>query len=585
MRARFPTVLRILECDSCLIQKYGCVVFRNTGALIKIREATLKIKDSQGEVYTLKAQMPMQTNERAGSFKSEPGAAEDIIRQHIGKHAHWTRLHDSIAARVRLHRNVSQATLGAFSNLLTRVRKKERNPWLFLPESRFIAAWDVLSAVVLSYVAIWYPYETAFRLRSAVGSAWFIVDASVDTWFILDMFVTFRRAFMYRKGPKLGSIEMQPKVLAIHYLKGWFGVDFIACLPAHYIFLAVDGGIRASTWFEITRCFRLVRLLKLAHVGRVVANYEDTSLHDYVESCKVMLTGLSMLWLSHLMACIWYASGTFSQSFGNQTVLGWVHYDFREYDADFLTRGRQYLVAYHAVNPKMFDMNDSHSGDFTDFMLLMAILLEIGGVVIFGILVSQVSTHMASGNIGKQRYRDAMESLKSFFRVEDIPFSTRRKVRAFYNKLYTHKSAIDLKQILEPLPPLLLQEVMFTMYGDIIRQNKLFERLDDHIVTQLCLTMKPIHVSEGTVVIREGDTGQEMYLLLHGELAVSSGSKHVDTMRKGACFGERALISSGIGDGGGYRAYTITALTNCDLCFLTRSMIRPVSLPLLTTAT
>ena len=68
---------------------------------------------------------------------------------------------------------------------------------------------------------------------------------------------------------------------------------------------------------------------------------------------------------------------------GNETVLGWVHAEYGPASGNSRSEDsfRLYLMALHAVNPKMYDLNDAVSGDFTTSMLLVSVLLETLGLV------------------------------------------------------------------------------------------------------------------------------------------------------------------------------------------------------------
>jgi hypothetical protein len=68
---------------------------------------------------------------------------------------------------------------------------------------------------------------------------------------------------------------------------------------------------------------------------------------------------------------------------GNETIFGWVHTEYGPASGNTRSEDsfRVYLMALHAVNPKMYDLNDAVSGEFTTTMLLMSVLLETLGLV------------------------------------------------------------------------------------------------------------------------------------------------------------------------------------------------------------
>lgn len=67
-------------------------------------------------------------------------------------------------------------------------------------------------------------------------------------------------------------------------------------------------------------------------------------------------------------------------------------------------------------------------------------------------------------------------------------------------------------------------------------------------------SMSPIVVDEGTVLIKEGDVGEEMYIVEYGEFGVSVREQPKASMKAGDVFGELALLH------GIPRTATVTAL-------------------------
>lgn len=63
----------------------------------------------------------------------------------------------------------------------------------------------------------------------------------------------------------------------------------------------------------------------------------------------------------------------------------------------------------------------------------------------------------------------------------------------------------------------------------------------------------------GTLIMKEGEEGHLMYVVLNGEVTVSLHDKVLAVARPGEIVGEMALINSDI------RSATVTAKTDCEL--------------------
>ena len=67
------------------------------------------------------------------------------------------------------------------------------------------------------------------------------------------------------------------------------------------------------------------------------------------------------------------------------------------------------------------------------------------------------------------------------------------------------------------------------------------------------------YVEIGAEIIHEGDDGEELYILVEGECAVTNSGVHIATLHEGSSFGELSLVDSQP------RSATVTAVTPCRL--------------------
>lgn len=74
----------------------------------------------------------------------------------------------------------------------------------------------------------------------------------------------------------------------------------------------------------------------------------------------------------------------------------------------------------------------------------------------------------------------------------------------------------------------------------------------------------------GTVLVREGQTGREFYVVLDGEVAVTVGGDEVAALGTGEWFGELALIDPGPRDA------TVTARRDTELLVIDARRFRPL---------
>jgi CRP-like cAMP-binding protein len=72
----------------------------------------------------------------------------------------------------------------------------------------------------------------------------------------------------------------------------------------------------------------------------------------------------------------------------------------------------------------------------------------------------------------------------------------------------------------------------------------LFRPLNDREILRVLQVTDVITYKPGEVVITEGEKGEELYIVLSGQLKVSRGGAEVATLKPGAHVGEMALVRS-----------------------------------------
>ena len=97
----------------------------------------------------------------------------------------------------------------------------------------------------------------------------------------------------------------------------------------------------------------------------------------------------------------------------------------------------------------------------------------------------------------------------------------------------------------------------------ILRQQPLFKCLTNEQLDALLPRGKVVHFGRGEKLIRQGEDGASMFILVEGEANVlverNGSSTHVACLRAGDCFGEMSLLT------GERRSATVLAHTDCEV--------------------
>lgn len=111
----------------------------------------------------------------------------------------------------------------------------------------------------------------------------------------------------------------------------------------------------------------------------------------------------------------------------------------------------------------------------------------------------------------------------------------------------------------------------------MLQKISLFQDLEENEIQQVLKRTTPRNFRAGAVILREGETGDSLFIMCQGEVEITKALTLVldeDTPKEkvmirlraldGVCFGEMALLENEA------RSATVTALTDCSLLELHR---------------
>ena len=108
-------------------------------------------------------------------------------------------------------------------------------PHILLHYCAFKAIWDWIILCLTFYTAIMVPYNVALKNKTSEDVSLLVVDSIVDVVFFIDIVLNFHTTYV---GPG-GEVVSDPKVIRLNYLKSWFVIDLLSCLP-YDVFNAFD---------------------------------------------------------------------------------------------------------------------------------------------------------------------------------------------------------------------------------------------------------------------------------------------------------------------------------------------------------
>jgi CRP-like cAMP-binding protein len=105
--------------------------------------------------------------------------------------------------------------------------------------------------------------------------------------------------------------------------------------------------------------------------------------------------------------------------------------------------------------------------------------------------------------------------------------------------------------------------------AEALGRAPLFKSLSRRELVELAKVTEDMEAEEGKVLAREGDFGQEFFVIIEGDVAVSKDDRELNRLGPGDFFGEIALIWDSP-----RRTATVTAATPLRFFVLTRQAFR-----------
>ena len=138
------------------------------------------------------------------------------------------------------NKNFVQKNLQFFDNFqglynLAPSDKGKKHTCIIMPTDKWKIIWDFYIVFLLLLVSVIVPFRLAFKQDS---NKWLVIYTCIDTFFFIDMIVTFFTALI---DPKTQIIELNKAKIAKDYLKFWFWIDIISSIPYTWIFAASQG--------------------------------------------------------------------------------------------------------------------------------------------------------------------------------------------------------------------------------------------------------------------------------------------------------------------------------------------------------
>ncbi|XP_053594041.1 potassium voltage-gated channel protein eag isoform X3 [Microplitis demolitor] len=446
-------------------------------------------------------------------------------------------------------------------------------PHILLHYCAFKAIWDWIILCLTFYTAIMVPYNVAFKNKTSEDVSLLVVDSIVDVIFFIDIVLNFHTTFVGAGG----EVVSDPKVIRMNYLKSWFIIDLLSCLP-YDVFNAFDhdeDGIGS-----LFSALKVVRLLRLGRVVRKLDRYLE-----YGAAMLILLLCFYML-VAHWLACIWYSIGRSDADGGVQYSWLWKLANVTQSPYSYLwtnastvpelvagpSRRTMYVTALYFTMTCMTSVGFGNVAAETDNEKIFTICMMIIAALLYATIFGHVTTIIQQMTSATAKYHDMLNNVREFMKLHEVPKALSERVMDYVVSTWAMTKGLDTDKVLNYCPKDMKADICVHLNRKVFNEHPAFRLASDGCLRALAMHFTMSHSAPGDLLYHTGESIDSLCFIVTGSLEVIQDDEVVAILGKGDVFGDSFWKDSAVGQS----AANVRALTYCDLHTIKRDRLLEV---------
>ncbi|XP_055073590.2 potassium voltage-gated channel subfamily H member 1b isoform X1 [Misgurnus anguillicaudatus] len=446
-------------------------------------------------------------------------------------------------------------------------------PHIILHYCTFKTTWDWVILILTFYTAIMVPYNVSFKTKQN-NVTWLVVDSIVDVIFLVDIVLNFHTTFV---GPA-GEVISDPKLIRMNYVKTWFVIDLLSCLPYDVInaFENVDEGI--SSLFS---SLKVVRLLRLGRVARKLDHYIE-----YGAAVLILLVCVFGL-AAHWLACIWFSIGDYEVIDEEANMVrrdSWLYLLGEAVGTPYYvnastgkweggpSKDSVYITSLYFTMTSLTSIGFGNIAPTTDGEKIFAVAMMMIGSLLYATIFGNVTTIFQQMYANTNRYHEMLNSVRDFLKLYQVPKGLSERVMDYIVSTWSMSRGIDTDKVLQICPKDMRADICVHLNRKVFKEHPAFRLASDGCLRALAMEFQTIHCAPGDLIYHAGESVDSLCFVVSGSLEVIQDDEVVAILGKGDVFGDVFWKEVNLAQA----CANVRALTYCDLHVIKRDALQKV---------
>ncbi|XP_039981406.1 potassium voltage-gated channel subfamily H member 5-like isoform X2 [Xiphias gladius] len=478
-------------------------------------------------------------------------------------------------------------------------------PHIILHYCTFKTTWDWVILILTFYTAIMVPYNVSFKTKQN-NLAWLVVDSVVDVIFLIDIVLNFHTTFV---GPA-GEVISDAKLIRMNYLKTWFVIDLLSCLPYDIInaFENVDEDVitsaspashlressnfhRNTTRIEdsvlpglssLFSSLKVIRLLRLGRVARKLDHYLE-----YGAAVLVLLVCVFGL-VAHWLACIWYSIGDYEvidETTNTIKTDSWLYqlassigtpYRYNASGTGQWEGGPNkdtlYISSLYFTMTSLTTIGFGNIAPTTDGEKIFSVAMMMVGSLLYATIFGNVTTIFQQMYTNTNRYHEMLNNVRDFLKLYQVPKGLSERVMDFIVSTWAMSKGIDTDKVLSICPKDMRADICVHLNRQVFNDHPAFRLASDGCLRSLAVEFQTTHCAPGDLIFHIGESVDTLCFVVSGSLEVIQDDEVIAILGKGDVFGDAFWKETTLARA----CANVRALTYCDLHVIRREALMKV---------